>query len=169
MPGDIVRLRSGDVVPADCRLLEATGVGGAGPSLTGGPLPVPKDPAPVVAAGLAELAAEDLTDSYPPTLRHWRANFRASRPRLAALGYDQRFRRLWELYLCWSEGGFLERRIEDHQLLLRRVKMRLEPASSSHAGPRDASLASASLPPGPSTASSDRIAATTLPAHADAG
>jgi len=120
-------------------------------------------------AGLAELAAEDVTDSYPPTLRRWQENFRASRPRLAALGYDQRFRRLWELYLCWSEGGFLERRIEDHQLLFRRVKMRLETASSSHAGPREASLASASLPPGPSTASSDRIAATTLRAQSEAG
>jgi cyclopropane-fatty-acyl-phospholipid synthase len=120
-------------------------------------------------AGLAELAAEDITDSYPPTLRHWRANFRAQRARIAALGYDQRFRRLWELYLAWSEGGFLERRIEDHQLLLRRVKMRPETVSSSHAGPREASLASASLPPGPSTASSDRIAATTLRAQSEAG
>jgi cyclopropane-fatty-acyl-phospholipid synthase len=120
-------------------------------------------------AGLAELAAQDITDSYPPTLRQWRANFRAARPRLAALGYAQRFRRLWELYLAWSEGGFLERRIEDHQLLFRRVKMRSDTASSSHAGPRDASFASASLPPGPSTASSDRIAATTLRAQSAAG
>jgi cyclopropane-fatty-acyl-phospholipid synthase len=120
-------------------------------------------------AGLAELAAEDITDSYPLTLRHWRENFRSSRARLGALGYDERFRRLWELYLCWSEGGFRERRIEDHQLLFRRVKMRSDTTSSSQAGPRDASLASASLPPGPSTASSDRIAVTTLPAHSDAG
>jgi cyclopropane-fatty-acyl-phospholipid synthase len=120
-------------------------------------------------AGLAELAAEDITDSYPLTLRHWRTNFRAQRARLGALGYDQRFRRLWELYLCWSEGGFLERRIEDHQLLFRRVKMRAETASSSHAGPREASFASASFPPGPSTPWSDRIAATTLSAQADAG
>ncbi len=64
-------------------------------------------------AGLTELASEDLTDNYPLTLRAWRANFLAADlPR-----YDERFRRMWELYLCWAEGGFLERRTEDHQLL----------------------------------------------------
>jgi cyclopropane-fatty-acyl-phospholipid synthase len=120
-------------------------------------------------AGLAELAAHDITESYPPTLRRWRESFRADGARIAGLGYDERFRRLWDLYLCWSEGGFLERRIEDHQILLRRVKMRSDTASSSQAGPRDASLASASLPPGPSTASSDRIAAMTLRAQSEAG
>ena len=66
-------------------------------------------------AGLTELWTEDLTDSYPPTLRAWRSNFlTADLPR-----YDERFRRMWELYLCWAEGGFIERRTEDHQLLFR--------------------------------------------------
>jgi cyclopropane-fatty-acyl-phospholipid synthase len=69
-------------------------------------------------AGLVELEREDLTDSYPLTLRRWRENFAAARDRVAELGYDERFRRLWELYLSWSEGGFLERRIENHLLSL---------------------------------------------------
>jgi cyclopropane-fatty-acyl-phospholipid synthase len=69
-------------------------------------------------AGLAELEADDLTDSYPPTLRHWRERFGERFPELD--GYDERFRRMWELYLCWSEGGFLERRIENHLLLYER-------------------------------------------------
>jgi cyclopropane-fatty-acyl-phospholipid synthase len=64
-------------------------------------------------AGLTELGSEDLTDSYPLTLRAWRANFLAA----DLPAYDERFRRMWELYLCWAEGGFLERRTEDHQLL----------------------------------------------------
>jgi cyclopropane-fatty-acyl-phospholipid synthase len=115
-------------------------------------------------AGLGELEAEDLTDSYPPTLRRWRENFAAASGR-----YDERFRRLWDLYLCWSEGGFLERRIEDHQLLFVRENIRREITSSSTAGPREASLATASFPPGPSTAASDRIAATTLRAQTEAG
>ncbi len=38
--------------------------------------------------------------------------------RVAELGYDERFRRLWELYLSYCEGGFRERRIQDVQLLL---------------------------------------------------
>jgi cyclopropane-fatty-acyl-phospholipid synthase len=63
------------------------------------------------------LALEDITEHYPPTLAAWRANFRAAAADLERLGYDRRFRRLWELYLSWSEGGFRERRIGDHQLL----------------------------------------------------
>ena len=38
--------------------------------------------------------------------------------RAGELGYDLRFRRLWELYLAYSEGGFIERRIGDVQALL---------------------------------------------------
>jgi cyclopropane-fatty-acyl-phospholipid synthase len=69
-------------------------------------------------AGLTEVGLEDMTASYPLTLRDWRRNFVVARERVAELGYDRRFRRLWELYLCWSEGGFLERRIQDYQQLL---------------------------------------------------
>jgi cyclopropane-fatty-acyl-phospholipid synthase len=69
-------------------------------------------------AGLRELRLDDLTDSYPVTIRHWRERFVGARGRIAGLGYDERFRRLWELYLSWSEGGFRERRILDYQLLL---------------------------------------------------
>ena len=38
--------------------------------------------------------------------------------------YDERFRRLWELYLSYCEGGFRERRIQDVQLLLAKPRFR---------------------------------------------
>ena len=60
----------------------------------------------------------DLTASYVRTLRAWRANFDQHARRLAELGYDERFRRLWRLYLAYCEAGFAERRIGDVQLLL---------------------------------------------------
>ncbi|HTA35663.1 MAG TPA: cyclopropane-fatty-acyl-phospholipid synthase family protein [Solirubrobacteraceae bacterium] len=60
----------------------------------------------------------DITDHYATTLRHWRERFAASTAQLSELGYDERFRRLWELYLSYCEGGFRERRIQDVQLLL---------------------------------------------------
>jgi cyclopropane-fatty-acyl-phospholipid synthase len=65
-----------------------------------------------------EAQLEDITAHYATTLRHWRERFLDSAERLAELGYDERFRRLWELYLSYCEGGFRERRIQDVQLLL---------------------------------------------------
>ncbi|MDT3397413.1 HAD-IC family P-type ATPase [Streptomyces sp. B1866] len=49
VPGDVIVLRPEDVVPADCRLLEADGLEMDESSLTGESLPVRKDPAPVAA------------------------------------------------------------------------------------------------------------------------
>jgi cyclopropane-fatty-acyl-phospholipid synthase len=70
------------------------------------------------ATRLRLLDLEDITGHYPETLRRWRENFVRSAERAAKLGYDRRFRRLWELYLAYSEGGFRERRIGDVQALL---------------------------------------------------
>jgi cyclopropane-fatty-acyl-phospholipid synthase len=70
------------------------------------------------ATQLRMLDLEDMTGHYPETLRRWRENFVRLAGRAAELGYDLRFRRLWELYLAYSEGGFLERRIGNVQALL---------------------------------------------------
>lgn len=54
VPGDVVRLGPGDVVPADCRLLSAPEVEADESPVTGESLPVTKDPLPVVAAEIAD-------------------------------------------------------------------------------------------------------------------
>ena len=61
---------------------------------------------------------EDITPHYARTLRAWRSNVERERERLAELGYDERFRRLWRLYLSYCEGGFAERRIGTVQIVL---------------------------------------------------
>jgi cyclopropane-fatty-acyl-phospholipid synthase len=65
-----------------------------------------------------QVHVEDLTAHYATTLERWRERFLAAGDQLAELGYDERFRRLWQLYLSYCEGGFRERRIQDVQLLL---------------------------------------------------
>jgi cyclopropane-fatty-acyl-phospholipid synthase len=60
------------------------------------------------------MAVRKLTDfgfDYAKTLNLWRQRFTAASGTLSRLGYDRRFRRLWEFYLCYCEGGFLERSI----------------------------------------------------------
>jgi cyclopropane-fatty-acyl-phospholipid synthase len=64
------------------------------------------------------LDVEDMTMHYVRTLAAWRVRFAAATERLEELGYDERFRRLWGFYLCYSQGGFAERRIEVAQHLL---------------------------------------------------
>jgi cyclopropane-fatty-acyl-phospholipid synthase len=63
------------------------------------------------------LDVEDITASYPPTLRQWRENWLAAADEAERRGADRRFQRLFELYFAWSEGGFTERRIQDVQVL----------------------------------------------------
>lgn len=44
--------------------------------------------------------------SYARTLREWRQRFQMRWNEIATLGFDMRFRRLWEFYLCYCEAGF---------------------------------------------------------------
>lgn len=109
VPGDVVELYAGDVVPADCRIVEATSLEVDASSFTGESLPVPKSAAPsfqpaladrssmlfegtVVASGRAVavvVAAGDETEAR-------RAAVGAPLPR-AQSGVDQRLRSLVNL------------------------------------------------------------------------
>ncbi|MBV8740290.1 MAG: class I SAM-dependent methyltransferase [Sinobacteraceae bacterium] len=66
---------------------------------------------------LALLHLEDFGLSYARTLRAWRQAFLARRAEVRALGFDERFMRMWEYYLAYCEGGFRERSIGVAQLL----------------------------------------------------
>jgi len=44
-------------------------------------------------------------------------NFRAAWPSLTPLGFDERFRRLWEYYLAYCEAGFLSGNIDVRQVV----------------------------------------------------
>jgi cyclopropane-fatty-acyl-phospholipid synthase len=54
---------------------------------------------------------------YARTLVTWRNNFRSAWPNLTPLGFDERFRRLWEYYLAYCEAGFLSGNIDVRQVV----------------------------------------------------
>jgi cyclopropane-fatty-acyl-phospholipid synthase len=68
---------------------------------------------------------EDIGPHYATTLRRWRENFFVRLAEVRELGYPDSFIRMWEFYLCYCEGGFLERQIGDVQMLLTKPQCRL--------------------------------------------
>lgn len=73
---------------------------------------------------LALLSLEDFGLSYARTLAAWRERFMARLEEVKALGFDERFVRLWEFYLAYCEGGFRERSIGVAHLLLAKPRYR---------------------------------------------
>ena len=63
---------------------------------------------------------ENIGIHYAETLRNWRENFLGNVQQVRALGFDDRFVRMWEFYLAYCEGAFLARYIGDLQLVLTR-------------------------------------------------
>ena len=60
---------------------------------------------------------EDIGQSYAKTLHCWRQRFLQQREQVLQLGFDERFIRIWDFYLCYCEGGFKEGVISDVHLL----------------------------------------------------
>lgn len=60
---------------------------------------------------------EDIGAHYAPTLRAWARNIGARLPEISALGYPSEFLRMWDFYLSYCEGGFLERSISTVHML----------------------------------------------------
>jgi len=73
----------------------------------------------------------DITPHYARTLAAWRERFEAGFERLRAGGYDERFRRVWRMYLTMSEAGFREQRLGDVQLLFAKPQWRGELADET--------------------------------------
>ncbi|HUZ72878.1 MAG TPA: cyclopropane-fatty-acyl-phospholipid synthase family protein [Stellaceae bacterium] len=57
-------------------------------------------------AGLALIEGPRFGASYARTLALWQLRFQAAWPRIAAMGFDGRFKRMWEYYLAYCEAGF---------------------------------------------------------------
>lgn len=58
------------------------------------------------AAGFRIVGTARFADSYARTLHEWRQRFNERRDAIAALGFDDRFCRMWNFYLAASAAGF---------------------------------------------------------------
>ncbi len=87
----------------------------------GGMLPSPSALRDQVArAGLTWVGNLDFGLDYAETLKLWRQRFRAAWPDIQPLGFDERFRRMWEYYLAYCEAGFRAGQIDVTQVTLTR-------------------------------------------------
>lgn len=66
---------------------------------------------------LRMIGAEQFPDSYAYTLREWRRRFFDKIGQVRELGFDDRFIRMWEYYLCYCEAAFLERSVSVGQFV----------------------------------------------------
>ncbi len=73
------------------------------------------------------LHLEDFGYHYAETLARWRQRFWQNIDEVRALGFDERFIRMWHYYLCYCEAGFLENQIGVAQILLAKPGCRRHP------------------------------------------
>ena len=72
-------------------------------------------------AGLQKLSETTFGLDYARTLATWNQRFQAAWPEMLHLGFDQRFKRLWQYYLAYCEAGFKVGWTDVCQLALRRA------------------------------------------------
>ena len=59
-------------------------------------------------ANLRPFGVEDMTEHYAETMLRWRMKFKENLNEIKDLGRGDTFLRMWDYYLCYCEGGFLE-------------------------------------------------------------
>jgi cyclopropane-fatty-acyl-phospholipid synthase len=64
----------------------------------------------------------DIAADYVRTLAAWRHSFLSRLDEVRALGFDERFIRMWEYYLALSEAGFAAGISQDLQLVLEKTR-----------------------------------------------
>ncbi len=74
----------------------------------------------VATTHLMVVGLEEIGIGYARTLREWRENVWANVDAVRALGYDERFLRIWTYYLSYCEAAFAIRSLRDVQLVLSR-------------------------------------------------
>lgn len=75
------------------------------------------------ASALRLVDLEDIGPHYATTLAHWRSNLAGNAGALRELGYGDELQRMFEFYLCYCEGGFMERVLGDVQMVFQNLTL----------------------------------------------
>ena len=87
----------------------------------GGMLPSPKGlTAEVNKAGLDVVKSKEFGESYSITLRRWFETFNDKWDSVAAMGFDDRFRRMWNFYLTSCASTFHSGNCDVRQITIRK-------------------------------------------------
>ncbi|MDB2410619.1 cyclopropane-fatty-acyl-phospholipid synthase family protein [Pseudomonadales bacterium] len=70
------------------------------------------------------VSLKDIGRDYALTLERWREQFMDKLETVRSQGFDERFIRMWEYYLCYCEGGFRERAISTVQVVMAKPEYR---------------------------------------------
>lgn len=62
-------------------------------------------------------SVDDMSPHYARTLLEWRKNFLCRLQEVRELGFDDRFIRMWEYYLCYCEAAFREQAVRVVQMV----------------------------------------------------
>lgn len=73
-------------------------------------------------AGLSKTGELEFGMSYARTLQAWRDAFLKNWDAIEKLGYSNRFRRMWEYYLCYCEAGFRRQTINVGHYFLQKTR-----------------------------------------------
>ncbi|MDP3518028.1 MAG: cyclopropane-fatty-acyl-phospholipid synthase family protein [Pseudohongiella sp.] len=86
----------------------------------------------VIAAHVAKntdlqiVGLEDITRDYAMTLERWRKTFLSKLKDIQAQGFGPDFIRMWDYYLAYCQGGFMERVIHTAQIVMAKPQHRMQ-------------------------------------------
>ena len=78
------------------------------------------------ASDLNLVQAQDFGSHYARTLKAWQNTFNEKSKAISELGYSEDFKRMWQFYLSYCEGGFEERSIGVNHLVFAKPRAKLE-------------------------------------------
>ncbi len=71
-------------------------------------------------SGMTLLGEKVFAQDYAKTLAEWRRRFSTKWHEIRPLGFDERFKRMWEFYLHYCEAGFKSEQIDVRQIIYRK-------------------------------------------------